>query len=310
LNERRWGAVVALASPACLDAEPCTWAAPVARELELGPHAGADLHAIDGPLVVGDGGLLLGNADAAWEVLEPAGDLRAISRCPATDCFDYIVGEQGAAFSGENTGWAPLELGTTRDLFDVAAVDGQVIVVGDEVLRVWNEFEGPGVAFDPVPPDPAGWGVLRDYASGVVVGDGGVIYESEDLHEWVAASSGTTEDLLALGFVDVDPEDAEPAQLWAVGRGGVVLVRGADGWARRDYGLDDDLLDVDAGFVITSGRAVLRLDPSDASSDGVEEVAVLDRQPLALEAGYFAAAEPSIEVVGEAGLDVTISRCE
>lgn len=297
----RWLAALGLACAGGCTERSCEWAAPVEHALETE----ADLFAIDGSVVVGDGVIV--SASTTLEI--PSVTLRALARCAASSgCVDYAVGDGGVAYVdlGDDQGWAPVDLGVERDLRDVAVVDDQVIVVGDEVLRVFNAYEGPAVAFDPVPPTPAGWGLLYDYAGHAVVGEGGAIYVSEDLHTWSVVASGTSEDLLALGFVDRDPGDAQPAELWAVGRAGVVLARRGQLWERLDYGLDVDLLDFDAGFVITADARVLRL----LDEGEVEAVAKLDRQPHALEAGFFGAAESSIEVVGERGLYVTIARCD
>ena len=202
----------------------------------------------------------------------------------------------GTALLRQNDIWTQIDLGLDRDLYDISRIDGSIIVIGDDVLRVWNEYAGPSIGFDPAPPDPAGWGLLRDVFDYVVVGDGGRIYESPDLHEWTRVDSGTDEDLLALGVLDEDPTDAEPGETWAVGTAGTVLARRAGQWHAVDVELDADLIDFSYGYVITSERELVRL-----FADGSHErVARFDRTPRALQvAGYEA---PVVTVVGEQGM--------
>lgn len=295
------GLVASLA--ACVgDLPECPSATP--RYVDV-PSA-SDLHDVDATMIVGADGSILAGVDFEIQTTGVSGDLRAIERCPISEgCLDYVVGDAGLALAGDDGEWTPIDLGLTADLFDVVRSDAAIVVVGDGVLRVWNEWEGPGAGFDPAPPDPAGWGTLRDISGHVVVGDGGRIYETEDLHTWTRASVDTVADLLALGYVDRDPLDTQPGELWAVGRGGTILVRQPDGWAGLDYGLDVDLLDFDAGFAITSDARVIEL-RADGSAPTIAE---LDRQPLALEAFYASGGELILTVVGEAGLVATVDPC-
>jgi hypothetical protein len=259
------------------------------------------LNDVDTKYVVGADGVML--LDGALVTGLPTAELHAVLDCLVSGCDDYAVGAGGTVLRRTSAGggrtvdvWTVLDLGLDRDLYDVSRIDGSIIVIGDDTLRVWNEYAGPMVGFDPAPPDVAGWGVLRDVFDYVIVGDGGRIYESPDLHEWTRVESGTTEDLLALGVLDEDPTDSLPGELWAVGSSGTVLARRTDGW--RDVGveLDADLIDFSAGFVITSDRELVRL-----FADGTHErVARFDRVPRALQVvGYDA---PVATVVGEQGM--------
>jgi hypothetical protein len=252
------------------------------------------LNDVDTKYVVGADGVLL--HDGALVPGLPTAELHAALDCLVSGCDDYVVGEGGTVLLREGELWTTLDLGLDRDLYDISRIDGSIIVIGDDTLRVWPEYSGPMLGFDPSPPDPEGWGVLRDVFDYVIVGEGGRIYESPDLHEWTRVESGTGEDLLALGLLDEDPTDAQPGELWAVGTGGTVLARRDDGWRPVAVELDVDLIDFADAYVITSARELLRL-----FADGSHEVvARFDRAPRALQVvGYET---PVVTVVGEQGM--------
>lgn len=270
------------------------------RAPELAPveyvDVGVDvrLNDVDTKYVVGAEGVLL--LDEQQVPGLSAAELHAVLDCLVSGCDDYAVGASGTALRREGEVWTQLELGLDRDLYDVSRIDGSIIVIGDDVLRVWNEYQGPTVGFDPARPDGEGWGLLRDVFGYVVVGDDGRIYESEDLHEWTRVDSGTNEDLLALGLLDEDPTDSEIGEVWAVGAGGTVLARRGDGWQRVEVALTADLIDFTDGYAITSERELVRL-----FADGRHErLARFDRMPRALQVSGYEA--PVVTVVGEQGM--------
>lgn len=160
-------------------------------------------------------------------------DLRAIS---AERGSWWVVGDGGtAAVSGDHgQTWIPVDLSTTANLRAIARVGSQLVVAGDEVVLVqnadgtWTQLAAPGGA----------WGQLRGLAYHgerlYAVGLGGVIWSTLDPRgEWVAEPSGTQADLFAIGDRTVI----------AVGAGGTVLVRKANGWVPIDNDETVDLVD-------------------------------------------------------------------
>ena len=255
------------------------------------------LRAVSNKYIAGESGVLL-SGGAVIEGL-PALTLHGVLDCPISSCPDYAVGEQGLALTRDpdTDTWTVLELGLSPGLalFDIGRYEGDVVVVGDTV-RVWDEWEGPSAGFDPAPPDAAGWGRLHDYLALRAVGEAGTIVSTPDLHVWTRESSGTSEDLLALGFSDDNPNDFDPGELWAVGRAGTVLAEREGEWVALDLGIEVDLLDFAGGYAITGERELLALHPDETHA----LVARFDHRPLALAVSRFE--RVVVTVVGEGGM--------
>ncbi len=172
------------ASLAMLACEP---AAPVTELLAptyLTPSTALDLdlHAVDSKYIVGERGTLLVNLEP--RSMPSSHALHGVLDCLVSGCSDYAVGEAGAVWMrAEGSGdWLPLDTWTSHTLRDLARVGEDIIVLGDDYVRVWNEWEGYASGFEPAPPDAAGWGRLHDYLAYTMDGDGGSIFASPDLH--------------------------------------------------------------------------------------------------------------------------------
>jgi hypothetical protein len=275
--------------------------------IELG--VSADLHAVvraQGSvdtrsysyLAVGAGGTVVGWGEhvddsrdrfvESWVVGDA--DLRAAW---SDDSDWWVVGDAGMVARSTDLGetWTTVDLGTSSDLHAITSVEGRLVIVGDEVVRVRDV---DGTWFEP-PTPTQGWGRLRGLHhddDGVwagrtwAVGLDGVIWSTLEPGEaWSAESGGVTADLFAIGRSYYDE------RIVAVGEQGTVVVRDANTWTPVESGTEIDLVGYQYGGVLGAGGQVFELD----LPHGLEHVETFD-------AGRAFVFDLYVVVVGDGGM--------
>lgn len=178
----------------------------------------------------------------------------------------WVVGDAGMAARSSDLGetWTTVDLGTSNNLHGITSVDGRLVIVGDEVVRVRDAENG---TWSEPPTPPQGWGRLRalyhDDGGGPdvwdlrtwAVGLDGVIWSTLEPGEaWSAESSGVATDLFAIGRSYYDD------RIIAVGEQGTVVVRDTNEWTPVASGTEIDLVGYQYGGVLGAGGQVYELD--------------------------------------------------
>jgi photosystem II stability/assembly factor-like uncharacterized protein len=188
---------------------------------------GATLRAVffadaDRGLVAGDGGTLLATSDGGAHFTALAAgsaDLRAVA---ITRNSAWAVGDGVVLRSLDGGEFSPLSVPGGRGVRFSA--DGQLgVIVGEQVLA--SRDGGASWSAISTPPRPLrGVSVAADGRRIVAVGEGGLVWRSDDGGASFREGQSTTGAALnAIGF------DEDSATGWAVGEGGTVLVTYDDG---------------------------------------------------------------------------------
>jgi len=165
----------------------------------------------DGTLVlVGAGGLVIRHAGVAWErnrgqnqpTVDLYGVVYGLVRFPTIDQRRFVaVGRGGAVWvsgGGGPVAWLTTASGTDRDLYSVAYSDGTFIAVGDR--EILSSRTGLDWKRSVTRPDVVLYGVTRQAAHWVAVGERGAVYFSRDGENWNRTDLGLTSALSGIAY--------------------------------------------------------------------------------------------------------------
>jgi hypothetical protein len=196
----------------------------------------------------------------AWIVADGA-DLHGVSVGPGPVDW-WVVGDDGSIAFSNTRGrlWKDVALATTNDLYAIGRVGDEIVVVGDDLVRV-RQTDGTWIE----PPAPAsGWGRLRAVSSHPYLGpvwavglDGVIVSAATPSGDWVAENSGTEADLQVVTW-------GTQAKLLAMGEAGTMVVRdeGTGEWSLIDAGIDVDFVGADGfdgSMVVAEDGRILKL---------------------------------------------------
>ena len=216
----------------------------------LAPLNGVAVDSLGNYVAVGGGATILRSEDsiswvAASDIPELIGDGKLNAVASKTDGF-VAVGDSGAILlSTEGDIWNATEPVVTSRLNSVATNNSSSVAVGDGAVILLNEGSAEWTQQDPAGVTVNLTSVLYAQGQFTAVGETGTILTSPDGITWTAQVSGTSENLLSVGYGNFTA-----GGYWAaVGESGGIFVSVDNGlsWSSKNSGTPEALRTVSFG---------------------------------------------------------------